>query len=307
MKTPEGNWVVEQKGVADVFASFDQELYCRRGADTNGMEDARPRNAQVEPFTYRDLSDATRAIKNGRARDDHGILAEMVKESCVDLRQCMLQIFNNILLDKAEAPEKWKRTKMVVIFKQGDVELPQNYRPIAILPILYKVFSRMLCTRMAAELMKHQDVDQAAYRKGFSTEDHVITVLSLIERSHEFNLPLWMAMVDFEKAFDSIDHASLWKVLKKQSSTETYINLLSAMYEGQMATVQAGARSRPFFIERGVKQGDPVSALLFIAVMQDLCGRLKLKWSKANLRWKGAKFGVTLRAQWKLDGLAFRR
>ena len=63
----------------------------------------------------------------------------------------------------------------------------------------------MLCTRLMQYIMPHQSVDQAAYRAGFSTVDHMLTVSMLIEKSREYNCPLWIALVDFEKAFDTVD------------------------------------------------------------------------------------------------------
>ena len=58
--------------------------------------------------------------------------------------------------------------------------------------------------------------------------------------------------------------------------------------------MQAGVRSRAFKINRGVKQGDPISALLFIVIMQDLCGRLQLKWVKLNRKRVGVPFGISM-------------
>ncbi len=74
-----------------------------------------------------------------------------------------------------------------------------------------------------------QSVDQAAYRKGFSVDDHLLTVSKLIEKSHEFNHPLWIALVDFEKAFDTIDHPTLWKVLQTQGVPSHYVALLQSI------------------------------------------------------------------------------
>jgi hypothetical protein len=54
-----------------------------------------------------------------------------------------------------------------------------------------------------------QSVDQAAYRKGFSTEDHLLAVTLIIEKSWEYNYPIWFALVDFEKAFDMVEHGPL--------------------------------------------------------------------------------------------------
>ena len=172
--------------------------------------------------------------------------------------------------------------------------MPGNYRPIAILPILYKLFSRMLCNRLQDYLIPRQSVDQAAYRKGFSTEDHLLTVTLLIERSREFNFPLWLGLVDFEKAFDTVEHEILWNTLVQQGVPSHYIALLKQLYTDQVAVVQTDIRSRTFNISRGVRQGDPVSALLFIAVMQACCEELQTKWTKANRRRKGLQFGVSL-------------
>ena len=135
----------------------------------------------------------------------------------------------------------------------------------------------MLCNRLQTYLIPSQSVDQAAYRKGFSTEDHLLAVTLLIERSREYNFPLWFALVDFEKAFDTVEHGILWKTLAEQGVPKHYIVLLERLYSNQMVSVQAGARSRWFSISRGVRQGDLISALLFIAIMQACFGELQSK------------------------------
>ena len=184
------------------------------------------------------------------------------------------------------------KTKIIVLFKKGDAQLAANYRPVAILSILYKVFSRMLCSRIAPFVMAGQTVEQASYRKGFSTEDHLLAVTLLLEKSSEHNMPVWLALVDFEKAFDTVEHVPLWRVLREQGVPQEYTSLLQFIYRDQEAFVQAGAKSRSFSVGRGVKQGDPTSALLFVAVMQSLFGKLQKRWHAANSRRRGIKFGV---------------
>ena len=76
----------------------------------------------------------------------------------------------------------------------------------------------MLCVRLQPYIMEHQSVDQAAYRKGFSSDDHLFTVCQLIERSNEFNFEIWLGLVDYEKAFDTVEHEPLWKMLREQGA-----------------------------------------------------------------------------------------
>jgi hypothetical protein len=206
----------------------------------------------------------------------------------------MLNLFNDVLCEDRAVPDQWRKTRLTVIYKKGDPKQPGNYRPIAILPIMYKLFSRMVCERIQTTLMPRQSPDQAAYRSGFSTEEHLLTLTLLTERSSEWNTDLWLGLVDFEKAFDTVEHDALWKVLAEQGVSQGYICLLRKLYKDQTACVQAGAASREFALSRGVKQGDPISALLFIAVMEACFGSLKRKWHDANKRRSGQYFGIVI-------------
>ena len=101
-------------------------------------------------------------------------------------------------------------------------------------------------------------------------------------------------MVDFEKAFDTVEHDALFEVLRRQGLPCHYICILQRLYNGQKASVQAGVRSRSFAIERGVKQGDPISALLFIAVMQSCFEEMQKKWRSLDARRTRCKYGIEL-------------
>jgi hypothetical protein len=233
-------------------------------------------------------------MQRRKAKDEAGVIAEMLKDSSAAFLQATLELFNEVLSGQAVAPASWKKTKLVVIFKKGDPKMVGNYRPIAILPIMYKLFSRIVCNRLLQFIIPAQGVEQAAYRKGYSTEDHLLTVTLMIEKSREYNVPLWIALVDFTKAFDTIEHTPLWRALQEQGVPEQYVNLLKQLYSDQQGYVQAGAPSRCFPISRGVKQGDPISSLLFIAVMQACFGKLEDKWHKLSQRRSGTQFGVEI-------------
>ena len=108
----------------------------------------------------------------------------------------------------------------------------------------------------------------------------------LIERSREFNFPLWLGMVDFEKAFDTVEHHILWNTLEQQGVPSHYVALLEVMYTDQEAVVQTDVRSRVFNICRGVRQGDPLSALLFIASCKLVSRSLRPNWARQVLEEK---------------------
>ena len=110
--------------------------------------------------------------------------------------------------------------------------------------------------------------------------DHIFTLAQVAEKANEHGIPLWIAVIDFKKAFDSVTHAAIWEALAEQGVEDEYIQMLQRLYEGQEAFVQTDARSDKFPINRGTKQGDPVSAILFNAVVEMFVKKAKQKWVK---------------------------
>ena len=103
-------------------------------------------------------------------------------------------------------------------------------------------------------------------------------------------MPLWVSAVDFKKAFDTINHDHLWQALRHQQVPPQYIRLLQSLYSQQTATVRTDKQSKQFNIQRGVKHGDPLSSLLFNALLEDIFKTLKQRWST---RKYGIRFGHT--------------
>ena len=79
---------------------------------------------------------------------------------------------------------------------------------------------------------------------------------------------MWTATVDFMKASDSISYKSIWDALESCNIDHGYISLLKKMYKNQKASVQTDEESNIFDIQKGTKQGDPLSSLLFNTVLQ---------------------------------------
>ena len=79
---------------------------------------------------------------------------------------------------------------------------------------------------------------------------------------------MWIATVDFAKAFDTIKHKALWTALAQFGIKPQYISLLKKLYADQKATVLTDKESDVFEMKRGTKQGDPLSSLLFNTVLQ---------------------------------------
>ena len=148
MKSDKGDLLHDREGIADVFASFYADLYKSRGTSDDGSAPTRREHSAIEPFNHKELDEALRAMKNEKAKDKSGIVAEMLKVNCKPLQDAILNVFNDVAAHDGVPPAQRCETRIVAIFKNGDEQLPSNYRPVAILPILYKLLSRMVCGRI---------------------------------------------------------------------------------------------------------------------------------------------------------------
>eukprot|EP00973_Karenia_brevis_P050589 7023685-Karenia_brevis.AAC.1 len=153
----------------------------------------------ITKFSDVELDAAIDKLKAKRSCDAAGVCAEMFKASGPKFKQVILDLFNDILQMDATIPEEWKLARIRVLYKKGDIQLPGNYRPITLLTILYKLFAIMVAGRIDEQLQIEQPVEQAGFRPGFSTDDHLFSVVMLQEKSAEFQLPLWFGAVDYQK------------------------------------------------------------------------------------------------------------
>ncbi|KAK6765252.1 hypothetical protein RB195_025257 [Necator americanus] len=133
-------------------------------------------------------------------------------------------------LSECKVPKQWKTSKTVLLYKKGDPHDIGNYRPICLLSVIYKLFTRVILNRIEKVLDEGQPCEQAGFRKGFSTIDHIHTVSKLIEVSREYKMPLCLTFIDLKKAFDSVEMEAVVEALDNQGVSTQHIKVLRELY-----------------------------------------------------------------------------
>ena len=80
---------------------------------------------------------------------------------------------------------------------------------------------------------ENQPSEQAAYKRGYSTIDHLHTVTQILEKAYELEIPFYVTFLDDEKAFDSIQHQAVLLALEKHGVLDKYINIIKEKYKGE--------------------------------------------------------------------------
>ena len=105
---------------------------------------------------------------------------------------------------------------------------------------------------------------QAGFRKGRGTRDQISNICWIIKKAREFQKNIYFCFIDYDKAFDCVDHHKLWKILKEVGIPDHLACLLRNLYTGQEPTVRTGRGTTDWFqIGKGVSQGCILSPCLF--------------------------------------------
>ena len=137
--------------------------------------------------------------------------------------------------------------------------------------------------------MKHELPDvQAGFRKGRGTRDQTANIRWIIEKAREFQKNIYFCFIDYDKAFDCVDHNKLWKILKEMGISDHLICLLRNLYAGQEATVRTGHGTADWFqIGKGVCQGCILSPCLFNLYAEYIMRNARLDDAQAGIKIAG--------------------
>ena len=235
------------------------------------------------PIQVSEVQAAIQKLKSGKAPGTDCISAEMLKAESTDTSKILCKILQDIW-NTEKTPEEWQTGLIVKLPKKGSQNICENWRGITLLPLSSKIFCRIILERISRAVESKIRKEQAGFRKGKSCIDQIFTLRQIIEQNHEWNGPLYALFIDFEKAFDSIDRDSLWKILRWHGFPNKIISAIKIIYERFQCRVVCGNHiTEPFEVHTGVKQGCVLSPLLFNLVIDWLMTQTTDK--PRGIRW----------------------
>jgi hypothetical protein len=217
-----------------------------------------------EVFSLDDIEFRVKWLANGKAKDIEGYQAEIFKIGGPILIPHIHKLFN--LEVKHGFPKPWTQRLIVPILKNGDRDIPSNYKTIMISPILAKLYGIILEKKINLWLESHGKIakGQARFRRYHSTVDHLVTFRIIARDLHNTKTNPFCCFVDFRKYFDMVPRKNLWNRLEEIKVPLKLRVVAIRMYENVITKFKnTKGWSKEINYNIGVKQGCPLSPTLF--------------------------------------------
>lgn len=224
------------------------------------------------PTNCAEVFSCMNTIKNSKTVDATGLQITPIKHVLHLICQAITHIYN-LILSTAVFPKSLQTARVIPVFKSGDKNLVNNYRPISILPVFSKGIDKLMHGRVLSFFNKHNLLldFQHGFRKNRSTETALLTQKEIIIAKLQNKEIVAGIYIDFTKAFDLINHRILLHKMetygvrgKAQDLMKSYLSHRTQYvdFKNSLSSIQT--------ISAGVPQGSILGPLLFLIYLNDI-------------------------------------
>ncbi|WP_293933756.1 reverse transcriptase family protein [Iodobacter sp.] len=281
LKNEQGEPKDDSDSIAEIAMNFYSHLYSAEPTIENAQETLLSAVQETVNLTDRNKLDADLtldeiyfAIDEMASRSSpgtDGLTYAFYKAFKIKIAPILQEILNGIKPESsASLPATHARSMTILLFKKGDAERIENYRPISLTQCDYKIFTKVLTNRMNPVADKVIGVHQTGFIPKRQGHDNVM-LLDLLVHYFEGGRKGEAAVLslDQQKAYDRVDWGYLHLCLERFGFGPRLRHWIKTCYTNLEAHIHLGTRkSDPYQIRRGLRQGDPLAPILFNFVLE---------------------------------------
>lgn len=270
----------------DHFSSFFNQSYGGQifklgNLPLNKLSEAQA-SAMVELFSEEELETALQNSSSNKAPGPDGISAGSLKKIWSFIKTDVLECLRNFQKSNL-FPKGMNSSFIALIPKKKLVSEISDFRPISLINSCMKLCTKMMANRLRKVLPDLVAEVQTAFIGGRQITDGIMIAREIVHSLKRRQCEGLILKLDFEKAFDSVEWNFLFHLLSTLNFDSKWISWLRGIFESMRISVLVnGSPTKEFSAGRGLRQGDPVSPLLFNLVGEVLHSMLE----------KAAEFGI---------------
>ena len=294
IKTPDGQTLESTREICSGFREHLQRLFTREEGlseqeFTSYLADF-PRLGACEatscegPVTECEIIEALKQVGSNKSPGLDGLPYEMYLRLSHLFVPILEGVFNH-WFDQGAIPGQVTKGLIALLRKDKEVgEKLDSYRPITLLNTELKILAKVLSNRLQLVMEDLVGPGQNFAVPGRSIQDNLHLVRTVLEGIKD-DKKAALITLDQSKAFDRVDHRFLASVLQAAGFESDFCRWISILYKAPRAVVEVnGMQSKPFNITRSVRQGCPLSPLLYVLALEPLLRRLRDEGTNPALR-----------------------
>ena len=248
----------------------------------------------------RDYNTALKNLANNKSSGSDGLTTNFYKFFWPDIRDLLVASYNYTYDNKQLSQDQKIAVINLLPKKDKDLRFLKNWRPVSLLNTDYKILTKALAQKLQNVIGQIVNRDQIGYIKGRFIGETIRTIHDIVYLTEEQNMNGFITLIDFEKAFDSIEWNFLFKCLKTFNFGDAFLDWIKILYTDiKLCVTNNGYYSECFKLSRSIRQGCPISTLLFILVAEILAIAIR-----TNENIHGLQFNTKINHTYKLAQLA---
>jgi hypothetical protein len=279
IKLEDGTTTSDPEKIALRASEFYQTLYARPKDTPPPLESSwSPRELvpakENRPFTTEEIERVVRAAPNNSAPGPDSLPYNVWKSLSSDNLQLLTDAFNDITANNF--PAEMSESTLTLLFKTGEVTEIKNYRPISLLNTDWKILSSTILNRLAPYISKNVSLTQTGYMTDRWSLNGILSALVTLKQIAHTHKEGGALSLDLTKAFDSLLHTLVIDTLERIRCPDKLLNIIRQFLQHGCAKILVNSTLSPTIrIERGVRQGDPLSGPLFVLAIEPLLHNLR--------------------------------